>query len=279
MAIDKCNPTERIITVTPELARKWLEKNTANRGLRPSRVRYFAKLIENNEFMLTHQGIAFAKDGTLIDGQHRLAAIAAVGKPVRMFVGEGFVREDVILAIDIGSRRNTADSLRLKNGGDPLFNNTTVSIYREFVRVCQKNRVIPTEAEIERFCFANEDLLNFAKHIKTACDHKASSPVLLALVAAKVNDVSSESLERLVKLIYKNQIDVFVKAQTNTAILNAAGSVRNVRQTGDTARENAFCAMKNIIYTHQRNLIHVPKNRVNLYPITIDKNFKLVKGE
>lgn len=269
-------PVAKIMTITPELAKKWLSRNVGNRSFRPYKAKWFARLIENGEFVLTHQGIAFDDDGNLIDGQHRLSAIVMTGKSVQMFVSKGFNRNEVITAIDLGAKRNTADSLRIKHGGDTLFNNTVVSICREVVRLLRGHN-LPTEGEIEKFCFTNEELLTFAKHIKSVGDNKVSSPVLLACIAASVNGVEFQEIERICKLIYKNEIDVFVKGETNTAILNAAPLVKNVRQNGSEERRIVFERMKAIIHAHQKNLKRIPKDGKDLYPIKLTDDLRLIR--
>lgn len=265
------------MTITPAMAKKWLESNTQNRNLAPSKVRWFARKIQNGEFVLTHQGIAFDKNGKLLDGQHRLAAIVLAGIPVQMFVGEGFTRDDVIMAIDVGQKRDTADSLRIKYGGDTFFDKTIVSICREAARV--KNRsAVPTENEIERFCFSNMDILKFAKHLRYIACTNAPTPVLLACIAAVTNGVAREDMERLVKLIYKNEIDVLIKSETNTAILNAAVLLRGTRRSGQGDRYEIFKVAKAVIYTQQKNLKRVPLKKENLYPIDFDNDLKIIVG-
>jgi hypothetical protein len=70
----------KMMWVTPEIAKKYLERNTENRTLRPHWVNTLALAIKNNEFITTHQSIAFSKSGRLLDGQHRLHAIIQANK-------------------------------------------------------------------------------------------------------------------------------------------------------------------------------------------------------
>lgn len=98
--------------VTPELALKWLECNDYNRPLSKSFVATLAKAIERGEWQVTHQGIAFDEDGTLIDGQHRLAAIVKSGIPVDIMVTEGVPRR-AFTVMDTGRKRTARDVLSL----------------------------------------------------------------------------------------------------------------------------------------------------------------------
>ena len=61
--------------ITPDIARRYLEKNKTNRSLRASVVDRFATDMRLGMWKETHQGIAFDVDGQLVDGQHRLSAI------------------------------------------------------------------------------------------------------------------------------------------------------------------------------------------------------------
>jgi hypothetical protein len=61
---------------------------------------------------LTHQGIAFNCDGTLLDGQHRLAAIVKSGKDIQMLVARGVETENQV-AMDDHAKRSAGDALSL----------------------------------------------------------------------------------------------------------------------------------------------------------------------
>lgn len=76
------------VDVTPEIATSLLEEcNIGNRGLRPAHVRKFAQLINEDRFVEANPltPIGLDTDGILLNGQHRLAAIAKTGKPQSMY--------------------------------------------------------------------------------------------------------------------------------------------------------------------------------------------------
>lgn len=99
-----------IQAVTPEMARKWLKQNTDNRPLRPFVVQGLRDAWERGEWKTTHQGIAFAKSGRLLDGQHRLTFIASLpdGESVLMNVTTD-CSDDLFEVIDQGARRTLSD--------------------------------------------------------------------------------------------------------------------------------------------------------------------------
>ncbi|MFJ9841643.1 hypothetical protein ACIRYZ_14465 [Kitasatospora sp. NPDC101155] len=92
------------------MAKTFLSRTSVNRRLDMGRVRALAVAILHGEWKLTHQGIAFDEDGALVDGQHRLHAIATAGTPVDMFVVDGLAN-DVFPVLDSGKSRSAADAL------------------------------------------------------------------------------------------------------------------------------------------------------------------------
>lgn len=100
--------------VTPKISRDWLKMNLSNRDLRPSHVEALRLSFERGEYVTTHQGIAFDKEGLLVDGQHRLTAISQLADSWsgEILVSRGMEREETYPVIDaVQAKRNTADVL------------------------------------------------------------------------------------------------------------------------------------------------------------------------
>ena len=103
-------------TITPAIAKDLLDHhNKSNRKLRPSYVQKLADEMAAGRWQDHHQAIGFDKDGDVIDGQHRLAAVVASGKPQRFLVVHA-VPTEAIGVIDSHSHRSTKDALRLVHG-------------------------------------------------------------------------------------------------------------------------------------------------------------------
>jgi hypothetical protein len=98
----------KIEQITPELATTYLAKNSINRPLRRLGVLNFIKRIEEGSFHTTHQGIAFDMNGVLLDGQHRLTAIAESNKTVEMMVSRG-LDSSTFESLDCGIIRKLSD--------------------------------------------------------------------------------------------------------------------------------------------------------------------------
>lgn len=102
------------LKVTPAIAKEWLDTaNHSNRRLSRHNVIKFAADMRDGNWQDTHQNvIAFYEDGTLADGQHRLAAVVMSGVPVSMFVASGLSKKDGGM-IDQGRTRSVADALKI----------------------------------------------------------------------------------------------------------------------------------------------------------------------
>jgi hypothetical protein len=107
----------KVVKITPSLASNWLATNTINRPLRESVVDGLVSAFKRGEYQATHQGIAFAESGELLDGQHRLTAIAKMppGFSVDIMVTRGLPKT-VFKVIDCGLKRSHGDVLGISTG-------------------------------------------------------------------------------------------------------------------------------------------------------------------
>lgn len=102
-----------LVKVTPDLAHEWLGWNTHNRKLRERIVTGYATDMLNGDWHWNGESIKFASDGTLLDGQHRLAAVVAADMTVSMLVVRG-LPSHVQDTVDGGVRRKFNDVLQLR---------------------------------------------------------------------------------------------------------------------------------------------------------------------
>jgi hypothetical protein len=99
-----------LMNVTPAQARKWLKFNTKNRKLRPGFVEELHMAHGRGEWKTTHQGIAFARNGQLLDGQHRLTFISQLAEGLSVPVNVTTdCDEGIFDAIDLHQRRTLSD--------------------------------------------------------------------------------------------------------------------------------------------------------------------------
>lgn len=101
------------IDVTPEIAHEWLGYNTHNRRLRQRVVEAYARDMTAGHWRWNGESVKFAADGTLLDGQHRLAAVVKADVTVPMLVIRGLPAETQD-TVDGGAKRKFADVLQLR---------------------------------------------------------------------------------------------------------------------------------------------------------------------
>lgn len=104
--------TATVETITPAIARAYLDQNHRNRRVRKFTVKLYAALMEKGAWMLGTDGIGFDAEGYLLNGQHRLLAVIESGVAQEFVVVRG-LDPDVFRHLDNGARRNLADALHM----------------------------------------------------------------------------------------------------------------------------------------------------------------------
>lgn len=105
-----------IITITPEIAKLWLTiYNKKNRRIYPARIRKYIRDIEAGLWKLNGESIKISDQNILLDGQHRLMAVAQCGRQIETVVTTNIPGEHgVFETIDAGAPRSAADAMRLE---------------------------------------------------------------------------------------------------------------------------------------------------------------------
>lgn len=185
--------------ITPEQAEEWLEHhNTHNRRIRKGQVANLAQDMQAGRWMFTGDSIKFDQDGTLLDGQHRLAAVLRASVTVPMIVVRGLDPRAQI-AIDIQSRRSAADALKLQHQEGDTKN--MAAIARGLLMYDEGE--VPTHPETVEYVMEHHDELEEAARISemvrraglTGGAFYGIAHILLARVAGE--DVAEEFLTKL----------------------------------------------------------------------------------
>ena len=95
-------------TMTPIMAMEILSKNTHNRPMNRTNLAFLEKEIKGDRFIFNGSSIVIAKDGTLLDGQHRLQAVVNTGINIDIVVVTN-VDNSAFKTIDTGRARRPAD--------------------------------------------------------------------------------------------------------------------------------------------------------------------------
>lgn len=110
-------PSEaQILLVSPEMASDWLSHRTYDRNRKISKAivgKYMADM-KGGRWKTTRQGLIFDTDGKIIDGQHRLAAVAN-GEVTVAFWVYPFESRDTFEVLDQGYKRLPAHLLGVPN--------------------------------------------------------------------------------------------------------------------------------------------------------------------
>ena len=103
-----------IAVVTPEEAKNILEtRNTVNRPIDKRQVARYAASMKAGAWRINGECLVFAPDGTLLDGQNRLAAVVKAGVSIPFCVWHN-IPEDARSSMDSGKKRTAADVLHFK---------------------------------------------------------------------------------------------------------------------------------------------------------------------
>jgi hypothetical protein len=108
----------KIVRMTPEVAGKLIEaRNGHNRNVTWGRVTQYAEDIRRGEWLMNGEAIKIAKDGTVLDGQHRLMAILEADRPIETLLVTG-LDPTAQESMDQGKPRGFNDVLRLRGEKD-----------------------------------------------------------------------------------------------------------------------------------------------------------------
>ncbi len=151
-------------TITPKKAEEYLAHNLRNRPLRKHWVETLANAITDGRWHITHQGVAINCNGELIDGQHRLAAIALAGIAVKIYVTRGLPLE-AMYGIDQGKTRSAKDCAGVLDLGFE-FGHMEVAIARMIMQSMTASecstRFRATNEQIIGFIAAHQENVSFA---------------------------------------------------------------------------------------------------------------------
>jgi hypothetical protein len=128
---EKGETLEQQYTVTPEIARFILEKlNPANRTINAAHVASLIRDINNKNWVASNGSmVSFDREGNLIDGQHRLTALAASSQPLRLSFKFGMPTESKKV-IDTGRKRTYGDLLSMEEGKSAKYKFERSSVVR-----------------------------------------------------------------------------------------------------------------------------------------------------
>jgi hypothetical protein len=112
--------TAATMTMTPEVARRWLDvPGTKNRHVRPTILRKYVLAMAGRRWVLNGEPIILDKQGRVLDGQHRLLACIESTATFPTVVVRG-VDAAAFATLDTGRSRQAQDVLSIEGYPHPL---------------------------------------------------------------------------------------------------------------------------------------------------------------
>jgi hypothetical protein len=180
-----------LLNVTPEIAYQWLKLNNFNRPLKQRLVDKYVRQIRAGNWCRTHQGVAFDSQGVILDGQHRLWAIAQSGQSVPMLI---FLNENLSVheSIDGGKPRSLLDVIRLELRDQTIKNRYILVMKAMWAGRCCVNQNDMTSIEMSNL------LRRFHKPVRFAVEllehSNVANNVVMGVLARAYQTVSQERL-------------------------------------------------------------------------------------
>ncbi len=106
-------PTVKLETITPAIAKELLAKSKGNRRLIESSLTQITTELKNNNWRITGETIKIDRNGVPRDGFHRLQAVVKANTPIKTFVARG-IEPSAVNYIDTGRSRSAFDALAIE---------------------------------------------------------------------------------------------------------------------------------------------------------------------
>jgi hypothetical protein len=139
--------------ITPDVAKEYLTKNRNNRSLSEVLAETYGRDMSYERWYLNTDAIGFDSSGALMNGQHRLAAVARSGQSVEMMVVYG-LDPNARATVDIQRKRTIGDELKMRGVSN---NNTVAAAVR--MRLNYENQTVGLT---QAFRYSNTDIIEWA---------------------------------------------------------------------------------------------------------------------
>lgn len=220
-AVDICS-----VNLNSESALRWLTRNTDNRRVRRNLVEYLKTQIKSGEWQSDHpQPIVFANTGRLIDGQHRLYAIAESGlsdcETVTVRVETG-ARECIREYLDTGISRNLED--RVAMAANYQLNKFAAQLVS--MQFMLTSRARPTPDDAREFWDTHSFGITWAHGIRKRERGVGAIPV--AMAAVEFYERSAELADDFYRDLFKPAGDIQQAQMLRDFLVRPMGTGHNV---------------------------------------------------
>jgi hypothetical protein len=207
-------PSESIIHIGPPLARRFLERNLRNRPVSEASVNRLLNEMMSGRWQYNGEALKWSVDGVLLDGQHRLEAVARIPDDsftIQFLVVQG-LPNSAQDTMDQGRTRTAADQMAIEGltGSDSKTIAGAVRIYLEWQNgIMFGNRVMNRIGNVEV--------------VKWAHDHQFELSVMKELCGQKLRRVKCRPSLTVAVLFRFRMIDGEAAREFSEGLLTGAG--------------------------------------------------------
>ncbi|QLY33957.1 hypothetical protein H0264_18530 [Nocardia huaxiensis] len=203
---DNTPVTSQVMEVDSALARRWLERNPHNRPIRQARVQQYYEDMISGRWRLNGEAIKFGPDGELLDGQHRLQAVArTTGMRFPMLIVRGLA-PDTQVTMDQGARRTPGDQLTLT--GIASHNMTMVAAALRVYMVWMEGNLFGelgrgggvSTTRVVEFASAYPELVAIADRYTGVAKRLKARPAVACAVAMRLTEIDAYAATEFVRL-------------------------------------------------------------------------------
>ncbi len=231
----------QVLMISPEMADQFLTSNEGNRKLSNRHVERLAGFMKEGRWVLNNDSICFSPSGRLLNGQHRLHAIASSGVTVPMGVLYN-VSEEAFKWMDTETRRRRAADFI---GGPRARSQESLARFLETLPLSDSPSVCPAY----RGTLSNEQLL----------DRVGDDPVIEEAVVMAGSYFSS----RLVVRIPHTSAAAFCYDAINAGIEEEVGDFLRKLSTGEElAKGDAVLALRNYLLRGRHKALSVSSGAI-----------------
>lgn len=148
--------------ITPEIAEAYLANNSKNRNINKANLYFLIAELENGRFKYNGESIIISKNGNLLDGQHRLMAIAKskIGAYINVVTD---VEDSSMPTIDTGANRTSGNVFAINGVSNA---NAIASMTKRIMdkmntqrKLCSVGSLKISNNELLEFFFSNEKII------------------------------------------------------------------------------------------------------------------------
>lgn len=195
----------QIIEIDAPMARRMLERNSNNRPIRQARVQQYYEDMISGRWRFNGEPIKLGPDGEVLDGGHRLTAIARTsGQKFPTLVVRGLPR-DTQLTMDQGAKRTPADQLAIS--GIRGHNTTLVAAaLRVYIPWLEGNlfgdftKVKISTTRIVEFAIVYPETVAVAERFTSVASRLKCRPAVACAVLVRLTEVDQAAAAEFVRL-------------------------------------------------------------------------------